>query len=169
MAIPIKQKNKVFGETFNVGELIEALKNEVFKVDDAPVSIHTEDFFGDVVAVYKRKNHEGVYILANNRKIYSEDDDNEEDEGEDDMFIFNTDEVSGSVKEIAETIYGLQYIIEKKDLIEILNKLDKKQRVMIETMADENAYTLTGVYKCSEGCPAIHLDSSYEEVNFNLN
>ena len=170
MSIPIKTKTKVFGETFNVGELIEALNDEVFNVDDAPVAIHTQDFYGNVVAVYKRKDIKGVFILANNRKPESEDEENDDNDNYgDDMFFYSRDEVSDAVSKIAETVYGMQYVIEKKDLLTILNKLDKTQRVMIETMDDDSCFTLTGVYKCSEECPTIHLDSSYEEVNFNLN
>ena len=158
MSIAVKLKDKVFGETLNVGELIEGINDEMFNVDDIPVSITTQEFSGDVVAIYKCKECEKIHLLGNN---YSAEEDKD--------YAFDEEDLEEYLESNAKAIYGKNIPMNKIEILETLNKLSKKSPIVIGTFADEHPFTLTGVYKCSEECPAIHLDSSYGEHSFNLN
>ena len=156
MSIPIKTKDKVLGETFNIGELIEALNSEVFTTDDAPISITTEDYTGDLVAVYQCANCKAVHLLGNNHFL-------------DGKPAFTKEDISEFLAYGVTNVLGFQESINKKDLLLIIGSIDKDTDVIMETMADDGSYTVTGVYKCSEECPAIHLDSAYSEYDFSQN
>lgn len=73
--IRVATKAKVFGETFYVPELIEALKNPIFQ-DDAPVSINMPDMGGDITLIGKCPYCEKLHVSC----VIFEDENEEQDE-----------------------------------------------------------------------------------------
>ena len=151
MSIVVTQKTK-FGETLTVGELLDSLNSDIFKSDDATISLHTEDYSGVVVALLLCGGEEckDLHILANNYNAEKE-------------IAYSKDEITLELLELAEEVLVFEPQVTKKVMIDALKKLNRKKEVSVRTVNDEGYFTLTGVYKCSETCPAIHLDTAYGE------
>jgi hypothetical protein len=153
--IRVATKAKVFGETFTVKELIEALKKPIFDQDDALISIHTKDFSDGLTAVYKCSTCDKIHLLAGHFE-----DDEQRDNFDSSTFI------KTYVFKTANSVLGY---VSKKELLDILETVPKKMPVLIETIWSEKCFTLTNVFKCSETCPSIHLDSAYDDNTLSLN
>ena len=78
-------------------------------------------------------------------------------------FAYSKDEITLELLELAEEVLVFEPQVTKRVMIDALKKLNRKKEVSVRTVNDEGYFTLTGVYKCSETCPAIHLDTSYGE------
>lgn len=153
--IRVATKAKVFGETFNVIELLEALRKPIFDQDDAIISIHTQYFSDGLTAVYKCSSCDKLHLLAGHFESIEERDE----------FDFST------FKKIyvSKTDNSVLGFVTKKELLDILETLPGKTPVLIETIWEERCFTLTNVFKCSETCPSIHLDSAYDDNTLSLN
>ena len=69
MHISVKTKDRVIGETFNVGEFISALEDKVFVEEFSPVTIQTENYQGRLIGVYMPKNTNEIHLLGNNYNL----------------------------------------------------------------------------------------------------
>lgn len=158
MSLEFKTKDKVFGGTIRIKELIDVLENGEFD-DDAPIQVNTEKFSGEVTAIYKckaRNECNQIHILANNFTDTTK-------------YAFEKSDIAECLASISDKVYGFQTSINKGDLLKIIKSLDKESTIVIETMADEYPTTLTGVLKCSDSCKAIHLTSKYEFYDYRMN
>jgi hypothetical protein len=154
-AIRVATKAKVFGETFSVKELVQALKNPIFKEDAAPVNIHTKDHSDGLTVIYKCAHCNKLHLLAGHLG---------------DVPGQATFDTSDSEKVyINKSDYEALGFINKKELLDVLVTLPEEMKVLIETIWAPETFTLTNVYKCSEKCPSIHLDSAYDDSHHSLN
>jgi len=144
------------GETFSVGELIKSLKQDkgTIDMDIAPITIHTDDYSGEVCAIYKCCFCDKVHLLANNF-----DNDNE--------LLFDKKEIVNMMDEGNE-VYAIDKSLTKREVLTALKKTNKDFRIAIETIADESCYNLAGIYKCDD-CATIILDNEYDIYSPSLN
>ncbi|MEI7960747.1 MAG: hypothetical protein WCI04_00265 [archaeon] len=159
MHISVKTKDRVFGETFNVSELISALQNDVFKEGLSPVTIQTENYQGRLIGIYTPKNTNEIHLLGNNYNLLGK-------------LLYDKTEAISLISQIAGKVYLFNDVVGRGDVIRSLKEVPKDMKVFMETIADLQEgmrYTLTGVFKCSEECPAVHLDSSYQRDSFLMN
>jgi hypothetical protein len=141
MSTIIKSKARIFGETINSFELLQALKSPLLKDDDAPIQISTPRCFGWLSM---------VVICPHCNKLH---------------FISSPlDDESYREKLIECKVLGdhnnKPTSTTKKELISILELLPDPIEIALEDIF-QTSYLLTGVYKCSEECPVIHLDCAY--------
>lgn len=153
--IKIAGRDAVFGQTFKTKDLLEAIKNSLF-TDDAIINIHTDRDSDSLTIVYKCKECNSLHLLA----------------GELDYETFN--EISSD----SEKVYSKnpltvndkeEYYVSRGELVSILESIDEDIPVTIGTLYNPNIFTLTGVYKCSEKCPAIHFTCFYDEHTHSIN
>jgi hypothetical protein len=148
--IEIKSKAKIFGQTFNNIDLIEALKDPKLTDHNAPVTIYTKDFSSLLKIIYECGSCNKLHFIG----------------CEDDEEVFDSDFGGGKV--YINHSYKKGKYVTQKELLNILESIPKIMDITIETYNDENPYTLTSVYKCPY-CPSIHLDCAYEEHSFRPN
>ena len=148
--IVISKSDRV-GNYINVGELLEALKNEAFNnefKEQAPVFIHEASPEG------KPEPLTAVYTCGNCDKLHLE-------AGYDDTahYVLNN-------KSVIYQDYRNQQqpkFISRSELMDILERIeDKKSPVGICTTFDDGANPLTEVLKCSPECEAVHLITGYK-------
>ena len=159
MHISVKTKDRVIGETFNVGEFISALEDKVFVEEFSPVTIQTENYQGRLIGVYMPKNTNEIHLLGNNYNLLGQ-------------LLYDKTEAILLVSERAGRVYLFNDVVGRGEVIRSLKEVPKETKVFMETIADVQEgmrYTLTGVFKCSEECPAVHLDSSYQRDSFLMN
>lgn len=148
--IEIKSKGKIFGQTFNTFELIEALKDPKLTDDNAPITIYTKNFSALLKIIYECGSCDKLHLIG------CEDGDE----------LFDSDFIKGKIH--INHSYKKGKYITKKELLNLLESIPKIMNITIETYNDEHPYTLTSVYKCPS-CPAIHLDAAYDDFNHHIN
>ena len=147
----IKSKARVYGESINSLELLEALKNSLFKDNQAPVLLFTQFHSGVIKMVYECPNCNKLHFVCG-----------EMDKSEHlDNLIMQ--------KRIYADHYSDGLGVTKEELISVLEKFSEPRKIVLEHTEDPNAYFLTKVYKCSENCPCVHLDSRYDKDSLQLN
>jgi hypothetical protein len=146
----IKSKARIFGECINTYELLAALKDPSFSNANGPVTINTKFGFGTLSMVYMCSSCNKIHLVTGSIE-----------EGE----YFG--EQPGIIIFADHTKDGK--VITKKELIEILERIDDLKDVTLEHIGEGQTYTLTEIYKCNEHCPAVHLDCSYHSDCLYLN
>lgn len=158
MSITVKQKRFMFGDTFINSELLSALETEYFQ-DNAPITLNTEEYQGELYAIYQPKDTDDIVLLGNNFNIFG-------------RFLYETFEIMAMLENVTERVYKVSDEFDRKKVIDIIKQVPSDAKVYLQTVADLEQglkYCLTGVYRCSYSCPAVHLDSYYEEYAFQRN
>jgi hypothetical protein len=156
--VVIKSTSNKVGISINVGELLEALKNEAFNnefKDKAPVFLHEASSEG------KPEPLTAVYVCGSCDKLHL-------DAGYDDT----AHHVLGKKSIIYQDYRNQeqQKFISRAELIDILERIqEKKKPVGICTTFDNGANPLTEVLKCSPECEAVHLITGYKSNAINEN
>ncbi|MGZ4089117.1 MAG: hypothetical protein ACXVNO_00235 [Bacteroidia bacterium] len=150
MATIVKSKARVFGECINSLELLQALKHDVFKNEDAPVQISTQ-FHSDFLKV--------VCLCTDCNRVH---------------LIAGDVIKTGYENKLKDArVYvdhsGSEKFVTKRELIAVLEHLGDVRFVTLHHAQDDKAYTLTQVFNCSPGCQVIHFDSAYEKNCLDLN
>jgi len=145
----IKSKARMFGDSINSQELIEALKNPLLK-KDAPVQISTKFYSGLLKMIYK---------CPHCNKLH---------------FVCGKLEKERYLEAIIHTIVFADHcndgkFVTKEELISVLQQLEEVTNITLEDSIDDHTYTLTKVFKCSGECPVVHLDCAYEKNSPHLN
>jgi len=149
----IKSKARVFGDSINSLELLESLKNPLFKDEHAPVLIVTQFHAGFLQMVYECPKCNKLHFVCGAM---------DKEEHIDNLII---------QKKIHADHYseGDKNVVTREELISVLEQLSEPKKIVLENTEDPNAYYLTQVYKCSENCPCVHLDTSYNKDSLLLN
>jgi hypothetical protein len=145
--IKVASKAKVFGDTFNNIELIEALKNQIFE-DDAAVIINSPDGDGgyDVTAIFKCSGCNKLHIsCADEESLYG---------------------TLTDAKVYLNRVYEKKKSLTRREFLNVLESIPEIIQVALDF--DDDLYTLTNVSKCPN-CPAIHLDCNYDEHTHSQN
>lgn len=152
--IKIVAKDQVFGDTLTTKEVLEAIKNPIFK-DDSPIMIHAGESGGPLILVYKCTSCNKIHMIGGDE--------------------IDTETFDSFANE-AEKVYTKNPLIFpnagevlRKELVEILESIKEDVPVTLGSDDEENFFTMTGVYKCSETCPAIHFTSHYSEHTHSKN
>ena len=148
----------MFGDTFNNAELLSALETEHFQ-DNAPITLNTEEYQGELYAIYQPKDTDDIVLLGNNFNIFG-------------RFLYETFEIMSLLENVTDRVYKVSDEFNRKKMIKAIKEAPSNAKVYLQTVADLEMglkYCLTGVYRCSNNCPAIHLDSYYEEYSFQRN
>lgn len=146
-------KNRNESDFVTASELLSALKSDVFSSSpkESPVVIHAAADDGDLhllKIVYKCGACKSLHFIA----------------GE-----VNSDDVMMTEKSViyADCSHSPIAYISRGELISIIEKFiehnDGNQKVDISTSDDEVSFPLTEIFKCSSGCPSVHLCSFYYE------
>lgn len=150
--IMIANKEKVYGDTFSVKELLKAIKNPIFR-DDAVINVHGGDTAELLSLVYKCKSCNKIHLIGGELNTEDYDD----------------------LTQNAEKVYTKNPLlvqlepVTRGELVEILESIKEDAPITIGLAFDDGMFTLTGVYKCSPECPAIHLTCYYSEHSHNKN
>jgi hypothetical protein len=148
----IKSKARVFGDSINTLELIEALKSSLFKEKNAPVLIFTQHHSGFLKMIYECPHCNKLHFVCGEM---------DKSEHLDNLIVqkrIHADHYSDGMEAVT-----------KEELIAVLEKLSEPKKIVLEHTQDPSAYYLTQVYKCSEDCPSVHLDSAYSKDSLQLN
>jgi hypothetical protein len=144
-------KNKSEHDYVTAGELLTALKGDVFKTSakQAPVLIHSTDEEGDIHAlkvVYKCGNCNTLHFIAGDIKSNN--------------IMLNENSVI-----YADYTHVNELYVSRGELIEILEKFisknDADRKVDVTTSDDYSSFPLTEIFKCSSSYPSVHLCSGY--------
>ena len=150
MSTIIKSKARVFGESINSFELLQALRSPLLKDDDAPIQISTQFHSGLLNMIYVcpfcHKIHLSCAVWDKNKY----------------------EERTPHLKVYADHTKDGKHVT-KKELISVLEQLNEVLDIFLESAEEDMSYTLTKVFKCSPNCSAIHLDSAYERNSPHLN
>lgn len=141
MSTIIKSKARIFGECINTYELLLAIKNEVFSIDEAPIEISSESFVGTLTMVYLCQKCAKLHLVCGSLQ-----------EGH----CVSRENIVVCADHTADGKY-----VSKKELVEILEHLQEIRNVCLQHVYGKHNYTLTEVSKCHSLCPAIHLNSAY--------
>lgn len=147
--IKIISKAQVYGATLNTKELLEALKNKAFK-EDGEIMIQAGDESAPLTLVYKCTKCEKIHLFGG----YTEKE------------VFNN-MIDNCEKVYINYTYDEEQCVGRIELIEILETFKEPIPLVMETVWEENNYTVTTVFKCSVSCPVVHLDCTYEN-NYHM-
>ncbi len=158
----VASKTKLFGETFNTKELLEALRNPAFNHPEGPVVIDGKDKTLQLTLIYVCSLCDKLHLVCGHsqEEIYETHFDHE-------------------VKIFENIMHEEGYGITKFALIDILENLPEVMPVCLQTygegfeekgdnLNDNPAYTLSEIYKCNS-CEAIHLSIFYEQHSHHTN
>jgi hypothetical protein len=151
------EKNKSKDDCISVGELLTALKGDVFSssIEKAPVIIHSFDI--DEEDDEKKSDIHLLKIV-----LKCEEDALQLEAGEVKPDDIRVDENTVIYSDYTHSRHGF---ISRKELIEILEKFISKngsdKKVEIRTSDDFMIYPLTEIFKCSTSCPSVHLNTGY--------
>jgi len=135
-------KARMYGDSINSRELLQALKNPIVGDEGAPVTVSTRNCTEVLNMVVLCESCDSLHLICG--------------------------KLSREQYEFAHTCYKIfaehNYDgagVTVGELKRILSALPQTREISLTHLEDGN-YTLTEVYKCSPTCQAIHLDSSYE-------
>lgn len=142
MSTIIKSKARVFGESINSFELLQALKSPLLKDDNAPIQISTQFQTGLLNMIYLCPFCEKLHLAFG---------------------LWNKNEYAEKIPHLkiyADHTYDGKHVT-KKELISVLEQLNEVLDIFLDSAEEGMSYTLTKVFKCSGSCPVIHLDCAY--------
>lgn len=143
MSIIVKSKARVFGESINTHEFLQALKNPLFPNDDSPISLSSQTFSDALTMVYICLKCAKLHLVCGGL--------NEGEEVSKENIIVLVDHTTDG-----------EYVT-KREMIHILENLNEIRNVCLQHIYGPMTYTLTEISKCNEHCPAVHLDSAYHK------